>query len=90
MGKGCKILFKDCDPEQASDRTLPYNTYMVEYLQDGMTHFDIASAPKQVDIFDDYWDKYRHDFVTMTQTEGRVNPKLWTDPKDVKKEKSKK
>ena len=90
MGKGCKIMFNDCDPEQAKDRSLPYNTYLVEYLQDGMTHFDIASAPKQVDIFDDYWDKYHSDFVNMTQTEGRVNPKLWTDPKDVKKEKSKK
>tara|TARA_A100001234_G_C12467540_1_gene317876 strand:+ start:477 stop:644 length:168 start_codon:yes stop_codon:yes gene_type:complete len=54
---------------------------MVEYLQDGMTHFDIVSAAKQVDIFDDYWDKYRHDFKNMTQTEGRVNPKLWNPPK---------
>jgi hypothetical protein len=54
---------------------------MVEYLQDGMTHFDIVSGAKQVDIFDDYWDKYRHDFKNMTQTEGRVNPKLWNPPK---------
>ena len=90
MGKGCKIMFRDCDPEQAKDRSLPYNTYLIEYLQDGMTHFDIASAPKQVDIFDDYWDKYHSDFVNMTQTEGRVNPKLWTDPNAVKKEKGKK
>ena len=90
MGKGCKILFKDCDPEQSKDKSLPYNTYLIEYLQDGTTHFDIASAPKQVDIFDDYWDKYHSDFVNMTQTEGRINPKLWNDPKAVKKEKGKK
>ena len=58
---------------------------MIEYKEGGISKFDIAAGPKQVDIFDDYWDKYRHDFVTMTQTEGRVNPKLWNDPKGKKK-----
>ena len=85
MGKGCKIILRDCDPTLAQDRSLPYTAFLVEYLQDGMTKFDIAAGAKQVDIFDDYWDKYRHDFVTMTQTEGRMNPKLWQDPKQKKK-----
>ena len=31
-----------------------------------MSKFDIAAGPKQVDIFDDYYDKYGRDFVTMT------------------------
>jgi hypothetical protein len=81
MGKGCKVLHSDCDPTLAQDRSLPYTAFLVEYAQDGMTKFDIVTAAKQVDIFDDYWDKYRHDFRTMTQTEGRVNPKLWSPPK---------
>jgi len=85
MGKGCKVIHEDCDPTLAQDRTLPNNAFLIEYLQDGMTRFDIAMAAKQVDIFDDYWDKYRHDFVTMTQTEGRINPKLWGNkPKEKK------
>lgn len=85
MGKGCKIIHEDCDSTLAQDRTLPNNAFLIEYLQDGMTRFDIAMAAKQVDIFDDYWDKYRHDFVTMTQTEGRINPKLWGNkPKEKK------
>ena len=25
MGKGCKVLFTDCDPTQAQDRELPNN-----------------------------------------------------------------
>ena len=58
--------------------------FLVEYLQDGITKFDICSAGKQVDIFDHYWDHYRRDFVNMTQTEGRVNPKLWQDPSSKK------
>ena len=72
MGKGCKVLFTDCDPTQAQDRELPNNSYLIEYLQDGMTKFDIAMGAKQVDIFDDYYDKYQKDFVTMNQTEGRL------------------
>tara|TARA_B100001939_G_scaffold327940_1_gene322744 strand:+ start:119 stop:385 length:267 start_codon:yes stop_codon:yes gene_type:complete len=88
MGKGVKILRQDCDPSLAEDRSFPYTAYLVEYKQDGMTRFDLVTAPKRVDIFDYYWDLYRHDFVTMNQTEGRANPKLWTDPlskKDKKK-----
>jgi hypothetical protein len=86
MGKGCRILHHDCDPTLAEDRSLPYTAYLVEYLLDGKPHYDIAIAPKRVDIFDDYWDKYRQDLIKMTQTEGRCNPKLWgAQQKDKKK-----
>lgn len=80
------IIYKDCDPTLAQDRSLPYTAYLVEYLQDGMTHFDIAVSSKRVEIFDHYWDLYRHDLIKMTQTEGRVNPKLFGyQSKDAKK-----
>jgi len=85
MGKGCKIIHKECDPTLAQDRSLPYNTFLIEYTVEGITKFDIAGGNGQVDIFDDYWDKYNKDFVTMTQTEGRVNPKMWNDPNAKKK-----
>ena len=87
MGKGCRIIHQDCDPTLAQDKSLPYNTFLIEYIQGGLTKFDIASGPKQVDIFDDYWDKYSSDFKNMTQTEGRVNPKLWNDPSKPSKKK---
>lgn len=77
MGKGIKVIQSDCDPTLAQDRTLPNNAYLVEYLQDGITKFDIVMAAKTVDIFDEYYDKYRKDFKNMTQAEGRANPKLW-------------
>jgi len=80
-----KFIARDCDPSLAQDRSLPYTAFLIEYLQDGMTKFDIAWGNKQSEIFDYYWDNYRHDFVTMTQTEGRVNPKLWQDPNQKKK-----
>ena len=88
MGKGVRIIHQDCDASLGDDRSLPYTAYLVEYLQDGITKFDIVVAPKRVDIFDYYWDLYRHDLINMTQTEGRVNPKLWgSQQKDKTKKK---
>ena len=81
------IIHSDCDPSLADDRSLPYTAYLVEYLQDGTTKFDIVVANKRVDIFDYYWDRYREDFVNMTQTEGRTNPKLWGNKAPEKKKK---
>ena len=78
------IIHKDCDPSLAQDRSLPYTAYLVEYLQDGMTHFDIVTCNKRVEIFDYYWDRYREDLINMTQTEGRMNPKLYNPPKKKK------
>jgi hypothetical protein len=82
-----RIIHNDCDPSLAEDKTLPYTAYLIEYLQDGMTHFDIAMANKRVELFDHYWDNYRSDFKNMTQTQGRINPKLWGNSKQDKKKK---
>ena len=82
-----KVLHKIAIQYSLTDRSLPYTAYLVEYLQDGMTHFDIVIGRNQVEIFDHYYDNYKQDFVNMTQTEGRVNPKLWgvQQPKENKK-----
>ena len=56
---------------------------MIEY-REGLSKFDIASGAKKVDIFDYYWDKYRS-VISMEQSNGKVNPKLWNDPKAKKK-----
>lgn len=85
-----KILHKDCDPSIAEDKSLPYTAYMIEYLQDGVTKFDVATGYKQSEIFDHYWDNYHGDFVNMVQTAGRVNPKLWQDPSSKKEKETKK
>ena len=81
-----KILHKECDPSLCEDRSLPYTAYLIEYLQDGITKFDIVSAAKKVDIFDYYWDKFRS-VMNMTQTQGRVNPKLWGNSEKKSKKK---
>ena len=81
------ILHEDCDKESFQDTTLPYTTYLVEYKLDGTVRYDLVNCKKMIDIFDHYWDHYRHDFINMTQTEGRVNPKMWNDPNKKSKKK---
>ena len=81
------MIHSDCDPSISQDRTLPTNAYLVEYLQDDVTHFDIVSCQKQVEIFDEYYDKYKKDLINITQTEGRIRPNLYgyKAPEDKKK-----
>ncbi len=74
-----KIIHENCDPELAKDASLPNNAFIIEYLAEGSVQYDIVISSKQVDIFDHYWDKY-HNFISMVQTDGRANPKLWTAP----------
>lgn len=72
-----RIVHEDCDPTAAQDRSLPHTAYLVAYEDEGIVKYDIAISSKKVEIFDHYWDKYRS-VISMRQTEGRVNPKLWS------------
>ncbi len=86
-----RVLQEDCDPELGDDKSLPYTCYLITYKdKEGNTKYDLAVGNKQVDIFDHYWDKYRDNFVTMTQSKGTVNPKMWNAPGSEPKEKKKK
>ena len=84
MGKGVRMIHRDCDPSLAQDRSLPCTAFLVEYIEGETTKFDIVMAGKRVDIFDEYWDKYRQDLIRFTQTEGRMNPKVWNPPNSKK------
>ena len=77
---GVKILKEKCSVDDAKDKSLPYTAYLVEYKVDDQPTFDIAIANKAVELFDYYYDLYKKNFVKFTQSEGRINPKLWNDP----------
>ena len=79
-----KIIHEQCDPDLAKDTSLPYTAYLIGYESGTGIQYDIAVASKKVDIFDHYWDKYRS-VVSMKQTDGKINPKLWNDPRKKKK-----
>jgi len=81
------VLHHNCDPTLAEDRTLPYNTYIVKYIADEVFCYDIVISDKKVEIFDYYWDKHREGLIAFKQTEGRVNPRIWSNPKETKTKK---
>lgn len=86
MNKGIKVIHKKCSPDLAQDRSLPYTAYLVTYVEDGQTFYDIATCSKQVELFDHYYDSYNGNFKSMNQTEGRINPRVWSPkPEETKK-----
>jgi hypothetical protein len=72
-----KLIQSDCDASLSLDKSLPTNSFLVEFIDGETTKFDIVMSSKKVDIFDHYWDKYKKNLINITQTEGRINPKLW-------------
>ena len=83
--KGVRVFKSKRTPDDALDKSLPYTAYLVEYKVDDKPTFDIAIASKAVDLFDYYYDLYKKNFIKFTQSEGRINPKLWNDPTQQKK-----
>ena len=72
-----KIIHENCDLEKVNNIQLPNNAYVVTYIKDGTPTYDISSAQKQVEIFDKYYDKYKKDLISIVQSRGTANPKLW-------------
>ena len=72
-----KILYENCQPKDASDKTLPYTAYLVEYIKDGKPHYDVSLGDKQAEVFDYYWDKYKQDLKKIDSTGGLINPNRW-------------
>ena len=57
-------------------------------MREGRIAYDIATATSKVELFDEYYDKYKKDFVTFKQASGTVNPSVWgyqSKAKDKKK-----
>jgi hypothetical protein len=75
--KMISILCENCNLEEDNNTKLPYTAYVTEYVVEGETRYDICMADKGVDVFDVYYDKYKKDFIRMTQSEGRVAPNRW-------------
>ena len=83
-----RMVHHDCDPILSEDKKLPYTAWLVQYILDAEVHHDIVVSERQVDVFDYYWDRYRDDLVSFVRSEGRVNPRLWSQPsKETKKKK---
>ena len=74
------ILKENCDPKKENNTALPYNAYLVQYKAgENETRWDLTMAYKMSEIFDHYYDKYKS-VLAIIQSDGRVAPKMWSDP----------
>ena len=78
MGGKINIIHRDCDRSVSKDKSLPLDSYIVSYSDDGIEKYDIVQGT-QVSIFDHYYDEYRN-VISMKWTDGRVNPKSYNQP----------
>ncbi len=72
-----KILYENCQAKDAGDTSLPYTSYLVEYVKDGKVQYDVSVGDKKSELFDYYWDKYKQDLKKIDNTGGLVNPNRW-------------
>ena len=77
-----RYIHENGKKDLADNKYLPNNAYLVEYKVEGETRYDVVQSVKVVDIFDEFYDKYKKDLVNITQSEGTVNPKLWSGKTD--------
>ena len=75
----CNIIHEKCEKAAAEDKTLPRNAYLVTYVEKEKVVYDIVMADSKVDVFDDYWDKYKEGLQTITFAQGNVRPSLWNN-----------
>ena len=71
------IIHAKCEKTAADDPSLPRNAYLVTYVVEDKITYDIVMADGRVDIFDEYWDKYKEGLQTIDYAKGNVKPSLW-------------
>ena len=77
MAARIKVIHTDCDAALAKDRSLPNNSCLVIYIENNKRKYDIVMSSKMSLIFDEYYDRYKENLISILYTEGRVNPRMW-------------
>ncbi len=75
MQGSIKILHKKCDTYLAKNKSLPINSYLICYCDNGEVFCDIAQGSR-FSIFDCYYDQYRK-VISINWTDGRINPRVY-------------
>jgi len=87
-GYGIRILSQDCPWIESQDKSLP-NSYIITCKRGEDVWYDIVISNKKADIFDAYYDLFGDVVRNITWTEGRINPRVWQDPRDTQKKQKK-
>ena len=84
-----RVIHEKCDPKLAEDKQLPYTAYLVQYEVEGKVEHDIAMGDSQVEIFDNYYDKYKKGLKWLRQSGGTIRPNLWNQSAPKRKKRKK-
>jgi len=76
---GCTVLHQNASTMQLNDKSLPNDTYLITYIIDGKTYYDLTRTGKKSKLFDMYWDKYGEGLKSIGWGPGTANPKMWGD-----------
>ena len=74
---GCEILQEKCAKEDAKNKQLPIDSYLVTYAIDENIFHDIVRTSKRVSVFDMYYDKFGNCLKSIEWTDGKISPRLW-------------
>jgi hypothetical protein len=74
---GCEILQEKCTKEDAKNKQLPIDSYLVTYAIDENIFHDIVRTSKRVSVFDMYYDKFGNCLKSIEWTDGKISPRLW-------------
>ena len=72
-----QVIHEKCEKKAADDKKLPKSSYLVTYVAEEKLTHDIVIADSKVDIFDEYWDKYKEGLQKIDFAQGNVKPSLW-------------
>lgn len=82
---GCQLIYAKATVEQAKDKTLPRDAYLVYYEDtEGNLSMDVCRSNKRSNIFDLYYDKFRN-VKKISFGYGKANPRTWGEEKSDKK-----
>ena len=81
------IIHKNCDQKLSKDRKLPKDSFLVVYKDKDEIKYDITRSVSQVEIFNYYYDNFKN-VISISWTDGIVDPKTYTNSKAVSPKKS--
>ena len=81
----CEILLSKTSINQAKDKKLPSDAFIVYYEADDRECIDVTRSGKQSNVFDMYWDKYKQNLKRIEWGYGTVNPSQFVYKKPEKR-----
>ena len=74
----CQVIQERTTHENANDKSLPRDAYLVTYIEKGVEYLDVVRCRKTVELFDMYYDVYGPGAVQKIDFGyGTISPKLW-------------